>query len=263
MRKTIEMLSRLWEDEHAERFGYRLRKEKRLANGKNYFQVLFDFDRQRYQSTPKPAHCPFDIMDEGKVLGKQMAYGINIYPYFPMHLIAYPLQHREEPAANDMLELWSFARISGMAGFLNLRDSGAGIPEHVHYHLIPPVLPLFDAASSLEKRKRDMSLRSMDFSAEAYRLKTDNLDAAVNLALAYEHAKNVIVHEDSLYLIPRTEVFSPVAPGWKIAAAEVAGFFIPRDEELYDSMDFGLAKKIIEDTTPKPKTHIGELCALM
>jgi ATP adenylyltransferase len=77
---------------------------------------------------------------------------LNAYPYNPGHLMVAPFRHvadledltRDELAeTNDLLQrsIHALKEVSGPHGFnlgLNLgRVAGAGIPGHVHWHLVP------------------------------------------------------------------------------------------------------------------------------
>ena len=77
---------------------------------------------------------------------------LNAYPYAPGHLLAMPRRHVADLSdldPNESLELWEAVRASvaaiqrayapnGMNFGANLgRAAGAGIPRHVHVHILP------------------------------------------------------------------------------------------------------------------------------
>lgn len=104
--------------------------------------------------------CPFcrlltDGRDDGArfVLrrGERAFLVMNIYPYTPGHLLAVPYAHAPSPAAlpaethAELLDLCDLAERLLRRAFgcrsvhvgANLgRAAGAGVPDHVHYHIV-------------------------------------------------------------------------------------------------------------------------------
>lgn len=113
--------------------------------------------RARYVQAPKGGQCVFCRAAEGDdpllvLRGSGVSAILNAFPYAPGHLMLFP--HRHLPAPGDLnqleqAELWSLLCrcLDGMrevmkpAGFnvgLNLgRVAGAGIPGHLHLHVVP------------------------------------------------------------------------------------------------------------------------------
>jgi len=84
--------------------------------------------------------------------GKQTSVILNAFPYAPGHLLIFPHRHLAEPSdltAEEQGELWellcrsleALRKLMSPAGFnagLNLgRVAGAGLPAHLHLHLVP------------------------------------------------------------------------------------------------------------------------------
>jgi ATP adenylyltransferase len=124
-------------------------------------QVLFRPERMRYvRKMIKPKGCVFcaavalGVGSESLLLhkGKHAIIVLNKYPYNTGHVLILPLRHTGEFAElsdQEHAEISSCLRkmvkvltdVYQPAGFnvgLNLGSaSGAGIPEHLHYHVIP------------------------------------------------------------------------------------------------------------------------------
>lgn len=98
--------------------------------------------------------CAIPQTEAERVLARgELAYVVlNKFPYNPGHLLVVPLRHvgdLEEVTADENAELQSLLqravgavrRTADPQGFnvgLNLgRTAGAGIPEHLHWHVVP------------------------------------------------------------------------------------------------------------------------------
>jgi len=83
--------------------------------------------------------------------GEQAFLVMNIYPYTPGHLLAVPYQHAASPGAlppGAHAELLSLCRLGELllrrafscrsvhVGANLGRLAGAGVPDHVHYHIV-------------------------------------------------------------------------------------------------------------------------------
>ena len=102
--------------------------------------------------------CPFcavlDAVDEDRVLARTERAFVTLakYPYNPGHLLILPVRHTgdlEDLSPDEDAEIASLLHrslralraVSDPGGFnvgLNLgRTAGAGIPEHLHWHVVP------------------------------------------------------------------------------------------------------------------------------
>ena len=122
--------------------------------------VLWAPWRLDYILGPKPDHCVFCLPDQGGedeqryVLhrGRRAFVIMNVYPYNNGHLMVCPLRHvmslmdLEASEHHEIMDLMvSCERIlrdnfnpGGINVGLNLGEAaGAGIREHLHFHLVP------------------------------------------------------------------------------------------------------------------------------
>jgi len=116
--------------------------------------------RIEYVRQPKEKECIFctkpQRKDERETLilyrGKQAFVLMNLYPYSNGHLMVAPYQHcdnTEDLKIDTLTEIMTLAnysmsilrktmRVEGFNFGVNIgRAAGAGIEEHVHYHLVP------------------------------------------------------------------------------------------------------------------------------
>ncbi len=123
-------------------------------------EVLWAPWRMEYILGPKPDSCPFCLPqsteeDEArKVLyrGKKAFVIMNIYPYNNGHLMVCPYRHLSQIVdltADELQEVMTLVQSSarilqecmhpqGLNIGLNLGEAaGAGIREHLHFHLVP------------------------------------------------------------------------------------------------------------------------------
>jgi ATP adenylyltransferase len=112
---------------------------------------------QEAKEEPDDVGCVFCAIPETEaervLVRGELAYVVlNKFPYNPGHLLAVPLRHvgdLEEVTPEENAELQAFlqlavgairrtARPDGFNVGLNLgRTAGAGIPEHLHWHVVP------------------------------------------------------------------------------------------------------------------------------
>ena len=124
---------------------------------KGTLQVLFRPDRKSYVRGPRPRGCVFCQAQKNKdnliiYTGAHCFITLNKYPYNTGHLLILPKRHIgdfEKLNSEEHLELhWllketiritkAAQRPAGINVGLNLgRAAGAGIPKHLHYHVIP------------------------------------------------------------------------------------------------------------------------------
>jgi ATP adenylyltransferase len=112
--------------------------------------------RMQYIGGPKPEGCPLcQALEENKLIvhrGERAFVIMNLYPYNNGHVMVAPIEHTNDIYAIDdptNLEIFDLIRRSMKAitkaenpdGFnvgLNLgRAAGAGITDHLHYHVVP------------------------------------------------------------------------------------------------------------------------------
>ncbi|MFK8137586.1 MAG: HIT domain-containing protein [Bdellovibrionales bacterium] len=131
-----------------------------LAGWPSDRELLWNPDRFKYLKRPKSSICPFCAsanVGEGfeslnLYLGTSAQTIINKYPYHTGHIMVMPVRHVAslENLSSDeygeiMLLLRESARIlksvykcDGMNIGINLgKAAGAGIPDHIHWHIIP------------------------------------------------------------------------------------------------------------------------------
>lgn len=141
----------------------REKKTRRSAREEKWPQVreiLFRPQRKRYVSGPKARHCVFceasQVRKPGKKLvlykGANALVVLNKFPYNPGHLLVVPLAHRADLQALDNEEYFELSwliresvsllqkvyQCKGVNVGFNLGSAaGAGIPNHLHCHVIP------------------------------------------------------------------------------------------------------------------------------
>jgi ATP adenylyltransferase len=121
---------------------------------------LFATWRMDYIETPKYEGCifcdfPKEHRDEERYIlyrGETCFVILNLYPYNPGHLMVVPYRHTNLYESLADAEQWEIAHLTAQAlrvfnrlmkpdGFnigVNLgKTAGAGIAEHVHWHVVP------------------------------------------------------------------------------------------------------------------------------
>ena len=107
---------------------------------------------------PQPDRCVFcaarEEADNPLVVwrGRRASVILNAYPYAPGHMLIFPHRHVAEPEhldRDEQLEVWellvrsiaaarSALNADGFNAGLNLgKVAGAGIPGHIHLHVVP------------------------------------------------------------------------------------------------------------------------------
>lgn len=122
--------------------------------------VLWAPWRMEYIDTPKPPACVFCAMRQALpapndyVLwrGQAVFCVLNRYPYNPGHLMVVVGEHTDRlaqlPAATQQELMWVFGQAveivrtvlkpTGLNAGLNIgREAGAGIVDHLHFHIVP------------------------------------------------------------------------------------------------------------------------------
>lgn len=122
--------------------------------------ILFNPSRKAYHVGPKPDHCVFCFAKKKKssfenlVLFKSKYFMVvlNKYPYHIAHMMVMPLRHigdihklKEKEYTDIQLAIRACLKVlektykcQGLNVGINLgKAAGAGIPDHLHYHLIP------------------------------------------------------------------------------------------------------------------------------
>ena len=114
--------------------------------------------RAEYVSAGEPSEggCVLcRVLDEGSAVvwrGELAAVVLNAYPYTSGHVMAMPLRHNselEDLSGDETAELWAAVTASvraikeayrphGLNVGANLgRSAGAGLPDHLHLHVVP------------------------------------------------------------------------------------------------------------------------------
>lgn len=124
-------------------------------------KIIWSPWRMKYiQNNHKADQCPFCAALEGSELsehnllfkGEKAFVILNRYPYTTGHLLILPLEHQEKMAdldqetRSEMMELINHAlkvldqtyHPEGFNVGLNMGEAaGAGIPKHLHWHIVP------------------------------------------------------------------------------------------------------------------------------
>lgn len=248
---NLEQIRVLWEKDYREGFSRRRSISKVCTES---FVVLYDKDRELYKSI-KLNHCPFDkgaLAKNTIVEGKILNYVINTYPYFDMHFLAFPYEHRGQPKEEDLEEIIELLQVTDHVVLMNMVGAGASIPDHIHYQCIKADLPIKNAHGEIIYEDNIITLEKIAFPCYAIKHTWKN-DAGRSLvesaAISQKGPYNLLIYPECLYEIPRTAVFSPLAPEYKIGGAEVGGYFVVTSQELYEKLDIIMLEQILCDTT--------------
>lgn len=244
---------------------------KRFSGDNNPMFIVHNTLRDQWENTKsqritqwKRSHidgCWFDGLERSR---KCMPYGSLSFTFawpatYRHHLLIFCKDHREEPSAEDHLCVMNFVKVTDYAVFLNLRGSGAGLPEHLHYQGHKryrfPLLKahyrthqlatnaMFDVLSLEETDNYAVifqykSLRALEVVASI--LETAHL-VLTNEGLSY----NLLFDKGRVFLFPRVQEIAKKIPPylentgmtqWQIAGQEMGHLFTAKNRMIFQTV---------------------------
>jgi len=269
---------RLWQ-EHAEV----TKREFPMWSSENHPMVMVHNTlRDYYESVKKKQaqereksgqkSCP---LDEERSTKDSIKYGnllfrMNGNPTLEYHLFAQTAEHREHPTQEDHLTIMDFVDETDYAVFLNLRGSGAGIPDHLHYQghkrvNFPFLLKLGIGSLRYNRQFEIWSHDIINYTLELkytaergkeavseYIAKLDEIIRAEGLSY------NLLFDKNRVYLFPRTmEIAENIHDGlreagmdkWQIAGQEMGYLFTAKYKQILEKMTAKALANALRDVT--------------
>lgn len=218
-------------------------------------------------------NCELDDPDETRedyIRWGNLFFRTNCNPTLEGHVFIKTGDHRELPKARDHETIIDFVNLTDYAVFLNLRNSGAGIPDHLHYQGHKrEYFPL------LKRQSQDRRIRSygsfelavreglnctlvVNYNDEARKLVaevTEYLGYYISsLGLGY----NLIFDKNRIFLFPRKCEIAPNIPQelaaagmdkWKIAGQEMGLLFSAKFKPVLEMLNYGALADALKDVT--------------
>jgi hypothetical protein len=248
-------IEQIWNEDFREEYESRFRKTAVLTNGRYTFKAVFDPGREKARKERKEdAACPFDSVEylHRCQQGNSLHYVVNIYPYFDRHFVAFPLEHRDFPAKEDLEELIELQRHTSHVLMMNMREAGANIPGHIHYQCILEELPIDEQEGHEIFSNKDVKVERVDFPVYALRFSWNSergKDESEALVLGIDVPRNLHIYKDRICMIPRTGSYSSASPETKIGCTEVGGLFLITSEEVFEQLSYEYLESVIKEVT--------------
>lgn len=262
----IESLDSLWTEKFIELWERTVISDKTLsAEGLN-MRVIHNNMRDHWEKTKKHTieekkECPFDSAEqeigEKYFPYRKLLFSINTNPTLNKHLIIASRKHKSR--ADDWEEhheIIRFVNSSDYCVFLNLKGSGAGIPEHLHFQGQKrdnfPLLERDYPSITRNILSGKVNITYIDLPNKCIRFeygKEEHLGA--NVAARIDHVMeernysyNLIYDKNTLYFFPRSKEIATNIPDrlrlagvneWKIAGQEMGLLFTAKYHSIFDN----------------------------
>jgi len=219
--------------------------------------------------------CVLD--DEPRVRSKTIPYEtlffrINAKPSLKFHLFIQPLEHREYPLASDHKTIMDFVSETNFAVYQNLRGSGAGFPDHVHYQgQLRENFPLltdylYEPSAEITNDRFDLIYPQMLNFGALFKMKSQKArdvvsyliqeigEELVNEGIFY----NLIFSKNKVFLFPRTKEIAQNIPQelrelgmdqWQIAGQEMGYLFSAKCLPIFQRLSWQTLVDISRETT--------------
>lgn len=285
-----EFLQRSWDRKYEEKWkkGLLTVKEFPAENGLPAMTIVNNSLRDKWEANKKtesqkrekglekcPLDNPVDLSKEYVNHGS-LYFRININPTLRNHLFIKILEHRERPTAEDNLSAMEFVDETDYALYLNLRGSGAGIPDHLHYQgQKRENFPLLrDFKSEKIYSTEDFELSRLDGIAYALLFKYQGEKGRRKVAEALGNMDaqvgkyNLLFDDGEVFLFPRPlEVASGLpkvlldagADKWGIAGQEMGFLFNAKYKSILENVNHEMLANILESVTLNDRERQREL----
>ncbi|MFA7708136.1 MAG: DUF4922 domain-containing protein [Candidatus Pacearchaeota archaeon] len=221
--------------------------------------------------------------DEVNVKNNSVPYGslffrISLFPALRFHLFAQPLEHRDYPLASDHKTVMDFVSETNFAIYQNLKGSGAGIPDHVHYqgHLRENFPLLTDSLHEPLPEKTneffDVSYPQMLVFGVLFKMKNEKAKEKVSYLIEEVGkeinkqgiAYNLMFDKNKVFLFPRTREIVKNLPyelkgsgidQWQIGGQEMGNLFNSKYLSVFQRLSWNVLNYVLRETTVTDKTQ--------
>jgi hypothetical protein len=166
----------------------------------------------------------------------------SITPIIERHYIFIPRENRAFMKAEDLKSLINFSRESGYKVFINLKGSGASIPDQFHAQAGPFFYPLLDSDHGFKYEDVDEYFSRFHEPHYGMRLDTSKLNGQFDCALLRleklqnSEKFNIAIKGDLLYTFPRTQETAFANSNWQFAGQEMCGIYCTRSKEVFANL---------------------------
>lgn len=286
-----EGLNRLWEKNYAKKWQeyakISIRKFPYYNGDKCYMVMVHNTLRDLWETIKKAqaeqrqnesGYCPLDISSNTKnnsIKYCDLIFEINTNPTLKYHLMIYTNEHREPPQSRDHLTILNFVNETDYAVFLNLRGSGAGIPDHLHYQghkrkhfpllfmdLNARKLKKYDHFELWRPKIKTYGLMFKTLSEKGRETVSQILEDLDNIIRTEERSYNLFFDNEKIFMFPRqkeiaTNIMEELrAVGmdkWQIAGQEMGYLFTAKTIAIFKKMTGKALLDALKDVTYSDK----------
>ena len=228
--------------------------------GHRRFTVLFHPSRERLQAlnTTLPAGdgpCPLDTVDPGSALHfRRWIVTPNRFPVQEEHILLILREHRAAVTAADVLDAMAFARETGYRLLLNLRGSGAAVPQHLHWQGLRMTFPICrpDCVGELVMEARTVVVNRLAPPWSGRRMlarSAKGCETVAALAVDHDGPFNLLIDGSAVYTVPRAKEYPSLFPGFKFGGAEVTGVVYAKSMEMLERMNLDALAGALSEVT--------------
>jgi len=285
-----EFLQQSWNRTYEEKWktGVLTVRDFPAENGLPAMTIVHNTLRDQWEATKKEElqdrergleKCPLDAMEDpimDYIKYGSLYFRINANPTLKNHLFIKVLEHKERPAAEDYLSAMEFVDETDYAIYLNLRGSGAGIPDHLHYQG--------------QKRKhfpllRDFKFTRIDGTRDFELSRLEGLTYAILLRYQGEKGKrkvaealgridgqignyNLLFDDNHIFIFPRPKETASHLPKvlidsganrWSLAGQEMGLLFTAKYKPILENVTHEMLANILKSVTLNDKGRQIEL----
>ncbi|MFX1257308.1 MAG: DUF4922 domain-containing protein [Promethearchaeota archaeon] len=282
-----ESLNKLWEKNYAKKWmkyaKLSIRKFPYYPGDKYPMIMVHNTLRDQWESVKKTqaeqrqkdnSYCPLDLSaDQNKdsIRYGNLIFKININPTLKHHLMIYTHEHREPPYSRDHFTILNFVKETDYAVFLNLRGSGAGIPDHLHYQgqkrkYFPLLFMDLNAKKLVENGHFELWRPKIKTYGLMFKILTQKgckivsrlLELLDSIIRTKERSYNLFFDNEKIFLFPRQkeiatnvkeELKTAGMDKWQIAGQEMGYLFTAKTKEIIDTMTGQALLTALKDVT--------------
>ncbi|MFA6215619.1 MAG: DUF4922 domain-containing protein [Patescibacteria group bacterium] len=234
--KKNELLRR-WQKDVGDNY-CNLIKTRYLPFDKNIkFKIFFNPRRAGSSNYGKGRKCLFCYLKRKKISFGEYFVIANIYPFTRNHRLIVSRKHYSQPKLRDLEMAVEISRLLNRTMILSLKDSGAGIPGHLHFHIYREKMPVFKAPEKFIAANKEISVSRIIFPSYGIVVAGDNLARwlyKITAKMIYPY--NLVFYDRKILIYPRTKIFPVKNTSWKFGATELSGLFVVKTEKLFNQL---------------------------
>lgn len=262
-------LEQLWADEYGENWNKNSKLTTRTFpccdSDEHPIKIIHNTIRDNWESVKRKEAekrdrkysdaCPLDTENATYIPYQDLLFKFNENPTLKYHLFVKAAEHRERPRFQDHHTILDFVDETDYAVYLNLRGSGAGIPDHLHYQghkrMHFPLLFKHSLSEIKQNPHVDLLRTDMIHYGLLFKYRNEKGKDEISRILVYldtvvkeiDMSYNLLFDKGCVFLFPRTREVASNLPEslvkagmdrWQIAGQEMGLLFSAKYRRIID-----------------------------